>query len=188
MWQEILNIVISNGIFATLFVLLLLYLLKDSAKREDKYTNTISALNRHLNIVENIENDIADVKVVADEINDNVKNVKHNVENVKRNIEGFKNNLAKVEGNVESVKGNVAIVQDNVKETNNKIDKTNEKVLSIDKDLKNQTKAIKKVSSDVRIVEDVKEMKKIIFQGGKGCMKIESKHIVLGGLIGAVIF
>lgn len=62
MWSEAINIAISNGIFAVLFVSLLLYQLKDSAKRESKYQNTISKLANHLAVVENIKEDIEEIK------------------------------------------------------------------------------------------------------------------------------
>ena len=34
MWEEITNLAIQNGLFAVLFLGLLIYLLKDSSKRE----------------------------------------------------------------------------------------------------------------------------------------------------------
>ncbi len=37
LWQEIVSVIVSNGIFAILFVLLFVYQLKDSKKREEKY-------------------------------------------------------------------------------------------------------------------------------------------------------
>ena len=40
MWQELFNVALSNGIFATLFVVLFMYMLKDSSKREKKYQET----------------------------------------------------------------------------------------------------------------------------------------------------
>ena len=36
-WNDIFSIIISNGVFAILFVLLFCYQLKDSQKRENKY-------------------------------------------------------------------------------------------------------------------------------------------------------
>ena len=41
MWQDILNIIISNGIFAILFVSLLFIQIKDSKRREEKYQDAI---------------------------------------------------------------------------------------------------------------------------------------------------
>lgn len=62
MWEEILNLAIQNGLFAVLFLGLLVYSLKDSSKREKKYQQTIESLNKHLDIVENIEKDVGEIK------------------------------------------------------------------------------------------------------------------------------
>jgi preprotein translocase subunit YajC len=59
------SLAISNGIFAVLFVLLLFYQLKDSAKREKKYQDTISALSRHLEVVKDIGQDVYEIKNVV---------------------------------------------------------------------------------------------------------------------------
>ena len=62
MWEDILNIIISNGIFAVLFCLLLFYQLKDSKAREEKYQKTIEKLANHLDIVEDIKDELVEVK------------------------------------------------------------------------------------------------------------------------------
>ncbi len=62
MWEEILNQALANGIWAVLFVSLLVYQLKDSAKREKKYQDTISKLNQHLDIVEDIKDEIKEIR------------------------------------------------------------------------------------------------------------------------------
>ena len=62
MWEELIKLAVSNGIWAVLFVALLLYQLKDSATREVKYQQTIASLTDKLNIVEDIRGDIADIK------------------------------------------------------------------------------------------------------------------------------
>ena len=69
MWNEILNLAISNGIFAVLFLLLLVYELHDSNKREKKYQDTIDKLSSsfsELTIlkehVDDISNDVDDIK------------------------------------------------------------------------------------------------------------------------------
>ena len=64
MWQDILNIIISNGIFAILFVSLLFIQIKDSKKREEKYQDAIKRLSHHLDIVEDIKEDIKEMKKV----------------------------------------------------------------------------------------------------------------------------
>ena len=62
MWQDIINIIISNGIFAILFVSLLFIQIKDSKKREEKYQDAIKKLSHHLDIVEDINEDIKEMK------------------------------------------------------------------------------------------------------------------------------
>ena len=64
MWQDILNIIISNGIFAILFVSLLFIQIKDSKRREEKYQDAIKILSHHLDIVEDIKEDIKEMKKV----------------------------------------------------------------------------------------------------------------------------
>lgn len=61
-WKEIISIVVSNGVFAVLFVWLFWYQLKDSAKRETKYQQTIEQLTKHLEVLEDVKQDIRDIK------------------------------------------------------------------------------------------------------------------------------
>ena len=63
MWEEILQIAISNGIWAVLFVALLIYQLKDSAQREIKYQQTIEVLTQKYEVVEDIKQDIDEIKI-----------------------------------------------------------------------------------------------------------------------------
>ncbi len=62
MWEQIVNLAIQNGLFAVLFLGLLIFQLKDSSKREKKYQQTIESLNRHLDIVEDIEKSVEEIK------------------------------------------------------------------------------------------------------------------------------
>ena len=61
-WNEILSVVVSNGIFATLFVFLFFYQLKDSAKREKAYQETIENLTEHLQIIEDVREEVTELK------------------------------------------------------------------------------------------------------------------------------
>ena len=65
MWEQVFKIAISNGIFAVLFVALLVFQLKDSARREKKYQATIEKLSKHLDLVEEINNDIKEIRSVV---------------------------------------------------------------------------------------------------------------------------
>ena len=62
MWNDLFNIALSNGIFAGLFVALLIYVLKDSRKRESKYQSIIDVLSSKLNTVDEIKQDVCDIK------------------------------------------------------------------------------------------------------------------------------
>lgn len=65
LWQEIISVIISNGIFAILFVYLFYYQLKDSKRREEKYQKTIEQLSEHLGVIEQIKEDVEYLKDVV---------------------------------------------------------------------------------------------------------------------------
>ncbi len=65
LWQEIVSVIVSNGIFAILFVLLFVYQLKDSKKREEKYQHTIDELSAHIGVVEKIKEDVEYLKEIV---------------------------------------------------------------------------------------------------------------------------
>ena len=62
MWEEIIKLAVSNGIFAVLFCCLLIYQLKDSAKREQKYQETIDGLVDKFDIMYEIKEDNEQLK------------------------------------------------------------------------------------------------------------------------------
>ena len=66
MWQDIINLAISNGLFAVLFMGLLIYQLKDSRTRENKYQATIESLGKALQVIEEIKEDVSIIKVKLD--------------------------------------------------------------------------------------------------------------------------
>ena len=61
-WSELVKTIISNGIFAILFVYLLFYQLKDSQKREKAYRKTIDDLAQHLNMIEEVKEDVVELR------------------------------------------------------------------------------------------------------------------------------
>ncbi len=61
-WNDIISIVVSNGVFAILFVWLFCYQLKDSSKREGKYQQTIEKLTDHLQVLEEVKHDLVEIK------------------------------------------------------------------------------------------------------------------------------
>lgn len=64
MWEQIVNVAISNGLFAVMFLGLLVYQLKDSKSREQKYQDTITRLGNALEIVKSVKEDVEDIKVL----------------------------------------------------------------------------------------------------------------------------
>ena len=62
LWQEIVSVIISNGIFAVLFVILFYYQLKDSKNREERYQKTIEDLTEHLGVIDEIKQDVEYLK------------------------------------------------------------------------------------------------------------------------------
>ena len=64
LWQEIMSVVISNGVFAILFVLLFFYQIKDSKQREEKYQQTITELTKHIGTINEIKEDVEELKSV----------------------------------------------------------------------------------------------------------------------------
>ena len=65
LWQDIVSVIISNGIFAILFVALFVYQLKDSKRREEKYQRTIDELSAHIGVVEKIKEDVEYLKEIV---------------------------------------------------------------------------------------------------------------------------
>lgn len=62
MWEKIFNLAISNGIWAVLFLVLLFFQLKDSKEREVKYQKTIENLGRSLDIINEVKEDVTEIK------------------------------------------------------------------------------------------------------------------------------
>ena len=65
MWDKIVELALTNGIWSALFVGLLIYQLKDSSRREKKYQETIQKLNSHLDAVEDIKEEIKEIRTAV---------------------------------------------------------------------------------------------------------------------------
>lgn len=61
-WNEIISIIVSNGVFAILFVWLFCFQLKDSRRREEKYQNTIQSLTDGLKDLNDVKEDLSEIK------------------------------------------------------------------------------------------------------------------------------
>jgi hypothetical protein len=68
MWEEIFTQALGNGLLAALFVALLIYVLRDTAKREKKYQQ-MEEENRTIitRLTDGFKN-VTDLKVIAQEI------------------------------------------------------------------------------------------------------------------------
>lgn len=64
--SEVIKLVASQGAWALLFVWLLFYVLKENSKRENNYQTTINKLADKLSIVEDMKEDIKEIKVKLD--------------------------------------------------------------------------------------------------------------------------
>ena len=60
--NEILKMAVSQGIWATLFVALLFYVLKENGKREEKLQDIIDTLCLKLNVVDDIQRCVIEIK------------------------------------------------------------------------------------------------------------------------------
>ena len=79
MWEQIVNLAISNGLFAVLFLGLLIYQLRDSRSREQKYQETIEKLGNSLEIVKQVKEDVEDIKVIVNSKYSRKSKLKENV-------------------------------------------------------------------------------------------------------------
>ena len=55
MWEEVSKLAVTQGIFAALFVALLVWVLRENNKRENRYINTIDSLAQSVSKIENIK-------------------------------------------------------------------------------------------------------------------------------------
>ena len=62
MWEKVINLALSNGIWAVLFLMLLVFQLKDSKSRENKYQQTIENLGNALQVVKEVKEDVEEIK------------------------------------------------------------------------------------------------------------------------------
>lgn len=81
--DEIVSLVVANGIFAVLFCGLLIFELRDSRNRESRYMHTINALNERLKTVDSVRTDTAEIKTDVDEIKTDAKILRSDAEQIK---------------------------------------------------------------------------------------------------------
>lgn len=62
MENEIVKTIASQGAWALLFVWLLFYVLRENSKRENNYQETINKLADKISIIEDIKEDVKEIK------------------------------------------------------------------------------------------------------------------------------
>lgn len=66
--EEIISLIVANGVFAVLFCGLLVYELKDSRAREKRYNATIRSLSDRLDVVNSVKSDTTEIKADVESI------------------------------------------------------------------------------------------------------------------------
>lgn len=64
--DELMQVAIGQGLGYALFVFLLIYVLKTTGEREKRYQDLLDALAEKFNVVENIEEDVKEIKSKID--------------------------------------------------------------------------------------------------------------------------
>ncbi len=66
--NEIVSMIVANGLWAVLFCCLLAYELRDSRRREIRYNETIRSLSERLSTVNAVKSDTEEIKADAQKI------------------------------------------------------------------------------------------------------------------------
>ncbi|AIY81236.1 hypothetical protein U728_1234 [Clostridium botulinum 202F] len=61
--NEIMKMALSQGLGYALFVFLLLYVLKTTGERENRYQDLLDTLAENFNVVEDIKEDVKEIKL-----------------------------------------------------------------------------------------------------------------------------
>ena len=62
MWERVFSLALETSLIAGLFTGLLVYVLRDTAKREKKYHDIIKQLQESLSVVKQIREDVIEIK------------------------------------------------------------------------------------------------------------------------------
>ena len=84
--DEIISLIVANGLWAVLFCGLLAYELRDSRRRERGYTNTIHALSERLNIVTEVHSDTTGIRANTDELLADTKRLRSDADTIKKTV------------------------------------------------------------------------------------------------------
>lgn len=75
--DEIISLVVANGLFAVLFCGLLVYELRDSRNRERRYDRTIRALTDKLDVIRSVKSDTGRIRSDVAELAADVTEIKN---------------------------------------------------------------------------------------------------------------
>ena len=67
MEQEIIKVAATQGLWALLFVVLLFWVLRENAKREDNYQQLLLDLTGKFGILEEVQRDVGEIKQTVSE-------------------------------------------------------------------------------------------------------------------------
>ena len=81
--DEIISLVVANGLFAVLFCGLLVYELRDSRNRERRYDRTIRALTDKLDVIRSVKSDTVRIRSDVAELAADVTELHSDVTEIK---------------------------------------------------------------------------------------------------------
>ena len=74
--EELVSMIVANGLWATLFCILLAYELKDSRRRESRYTETINMLSEKLGVIKSVKADTVEIKSDVEAVRSDTEEIK----------------------------------------------------------------------------------------------------------------
>lgn len=81
--DEIISLVVANGLFAVLFCGLLVYELRDSRNRERRYDRTIRALTDKLDVIKSVKSDAVRIRSDVADLAEDVAELAADVTEIK---------------------------------------------------------------------------------------------------------
>ena len=81
--DEIISLVVANGLFAVLFCGLLVYELRDSRNRERRYDRTIRALTDKLDVIKSVKSDAVSIRADVEDLAADVTELRSDVTEIK---------------------------------------------------------------------------------------------------------
>ena len=89
--DEIISLVVANGLFAVLFCGLLVYELRDSRNRERRYDRTIRALTDKLDVIKSVKSDAVSIRADVEDLAADVEDLAADVTELRSDVTEIKN-------------------------------------------------------------------------------------------------